>query len=114
MYRFVISLIWAFTFLGMAVAAPISLSGVLGDLAKRTTYTSTATFFYVGQGACGEWNKDSDHIVALGANHYGSGGHCGQYIYVENTATKKSVYAMVRDECESCGGSDRIGRSGSA
>lgn len=33
-------------------------------LAKRA-FTGRGTFYYTGLGACGIWNTDNDHIVAL-------------------------------------------------
>lgn len=103
MFRFAVSLLCAYAFFAMALAAPIVDLAGLGELASLTSYYTTvgfsfqnpswhllilrkksqSTYFYVGQGACGAWSKNSDHIVAFGANHYGTGGHCGQYIYVE-------------------------------
>ncbi|KZP33430.1 hypothetical protein FIBSPDRAFT_847345 [Athelia psychrophila] len=114
MLRFAVSLLCVCAFFFITLAAPVPDLAGLGELIKRTPYYTTSTYFYVGQGACGSWSKDSDHIVALGANHYGTGAHCGQYIYVENTSTHQSVYAKILDECESCTGSDRIDLSPSA
>ena len=36
------------------------------------------TWFDVGLGACGEWNVNSDKIVAISSQIYGSGGNCNQ------------------------------------
>jgi hypothetical protein len=36
------------------------------------------TWFYVGLGNCGEWNKDSDWIVALAESTYAHGSHCNK------------------------------------
>ena len=44
----------------------------------------------------------------MGLNHYR--GKCNEMIHVTNTDNGKTVTAKIRDLCESCGGSDRIGR----
>jgi len=77
---------------------------------SEDTMTGRGTYFYVGLGACGEYNKNSDHIVALSPEEYGSSdevsSHCGQYVHITNLDNGESVYAMVRDECPGCSGGD--------
>lgn len=43
------------------------------DLSKRQAFTGTGTFYYTGLGACGQWSKDSDYMVALNSAQYGGG-----------------------------------------
>ena len=94
MLRLTLFLLCVFAFVTVSFAAPVP-SDVLE---KRVTHTgrvnsillglfsflidTQGTYFEVGLGACGKWNKDSDHIVALGTSMYqSSGGHCGQVMY---------------------------------
>ncbi|KAH7926484.1 hypothetical protein BV22DRAFT_1009043 [Leucogyrophana mollusca] len=87
----------------MALAAPTPLDVTPPSvLAKRVTHTGRGTWFNVGLGACGETNVNSDPIVAISSAIYGSGGNCGQWVHVTNTANGKSAYGMTRDECPSC------------
>jgi hypothetical protein len=89
--------------LGLALAAPVSETEQ--GLEKRITHTGQATYFYVGLGACGNWNVDSDPIVALNSAQYqaNNGGNCGQWLAITNTQNGKTVNAYVADECPSCG-----------
>lgn len=43
------------------------------DLSKRQAFTGTGTYYYTGLGACGQWSKDSDYMVALNSAQYGGG-----------------------------------------
>ena len=84
-----------------------------------------ATWFYVGLGACGVTNKDSDFIVALAQPNWGGGSNCGkvrstpffagsngtpylvtlslvQKLQITNPANKRTQTAIVRDLCPSC------------
>ncbi|KAI8879163.1 hypothetical protein K501DRAFT_227127 [Backusella circina FSU 941] len=64
------------------------------------------TFFTPNTGACGNKNKASDLIVALGSAYYGSfnkeSSYCGDQIYIETADGKKHVTVTVQDACESC------------
>ncbi|GAA5850861.1 hypothetical protein JCM8547_009111 [Rhodosporidiobolus lusitaniae] len=66
------------------------------------------TFYYQygAYGACGKVHQDSDYIVALGMNRYGSGSNnapdCGRQVEVKNTKNGKSVVATVADACPGC------------
>ncbi|GAA5826097.1 hypothetical protein JCM11251_007165 [Rhodosporidiobolus azoricus] len=67
-----------------------------------------ATFFYQGgaAGACGKVHSDSDKVIALGMNRYGSASNtapdCGRQIEIKNEATGQSVVATVADACPGC------------
>jgi hypothetical protein len=80
------------------------------------------TWFDVGLGACGYYNENSDSIVAISHDIYGSGGNCNQvglififvrarqktdcyisqWIHITNTANGNNGWAQVRDECMGC------------
>ncbi|EIW59086.1 Non-catalytic module family EXPN protein [Trametes versicolor FP-101664 SS1] len=96
--------IFALALVCMAFASPIN--GTTSTLEKRVTHTGRGTWFNVGLGACGKTNVDSDKIVAISSNIYGSGGNCDQYMHITNTANGKSAWGKVRDECPGCGSGD--------
>ncbi|KAH9056392.1 RlpA-like double-psi beta-barrel-protein domain-containing protein-containing protein [Lactarius vividus] len=64
-------------------------------LAKRFA-NARFTYYVVGLGACGHYNKPSDFIVALNSAQYGNGGYCGATITI--TYGGKSTPATVMDE----------------
>ncbi|KAK6907494.1 hypothetical protein I203_101488 [Kwoniella mangroviensis CBS 8507] len=72
---------------------------------RGTTYTGTGTFYYTGLGACGQYSKDSDYMVALNSAQYGSGypgPQCFKGITIQaNGNTVSGVTIM--DECPTCG-----------
>lgn len=43
------------------------------DLSKRQAFHGRGTFYYTGLGACGQYSKDSDYMVALNSAQYGGG-----------------------------------------
>jgi len=96
----------------MTYASPVPNSTASAELAKRTNHHGKATYFYVGLGACGYTDHDSEHVVAMGKNHFD--GYCNRWIHVTNTMNGKTVTAKIRDECESCEGTDNIDMSPSA
>ncbi|GAA6064376.1 hypothetical protein JCM10212_000485 [Sporobolomyces blumeae] len=67
-----------------------------------------ATFFYQmgGYGACGKIHQDSDKIVALQIDRYGTSSNsnpdCGRQVEVKNDANGKTVIATVADACPGC------------
>ncbi|KAI0916826.1 hypothetical protein AcW2_007115 [Taiwanofungus camphoratus] len=71
-------------------------------LEKRITHTGRGTWFEVGLGACGDYNVDSDAIVAISHDIYGNGGNCNQWIAITNTETGITQYGLTRDECMGC------------
>ncbi|CAE6515526.1 unnamed protein product [Rhizoctonia solani] len=71
------------------------------NLQKR--YSGTATYYAVGQGACGQVNVASDFIVALNSPQYGSGypgPNCFKPITI--CAKGKCVGATIMDQCPGC------------
>nr|ODN99655.1 hypothetical protein L204_02088 [Cryptococcus depauperatus CBS 7855] len=74
-------------------------------LEKRgATYSGRATFYDVGQGACGGWNVASDYIVALNSNQYGGGypgPQCGRSITISYNGVQVGG-VKIADECPSC------------
>jgi len=75
----------------------LSLSLLHGVVA----FHGQATWYYDGVGACGGWNMNSDHIVALSqGQYYSNGGRCGKIIRVYYQG--KSIDAQVVDLCPSC------------
>lgn len=95
MYRLSIILFSLCAIIFTVMAAPIPPS-------KRTTHSGKGTWFEVGTGACGYTDSDSDPIVAISAQIYGSGSNCDQWIHITNTDNGYSAYGRTRDECESC------------
>ncbi|KAH9933233.1 RlpA-like double-psi beta-barrel-protein domain-containing protein-containing protein [Epithele typhae] len=92
-----------FTFLLFLFALVCTVLAAPASLEKRITHTGRGTWFDVGLGACGKTNVNSDKIVAISSEIYGSGGNCEQYIQITNTKNGKVAYGKVRDECPGCG-----------
>ncbi|EIW81336.1 barwin-like endoglucanase [Coniophora puteana RWD-64-598 SS2] len=92
---FILSLL-ASLLLVLAVPLPNNV-----ELNKRD-YWGQGTWFNVGEGACGDWNQNSDSIVAISSDIYGDGGSCNQWVEVTNTQTGASAWGQIRDECPSC------------
>ncbi|WWC60448.1 uncharacterized protein I303_103020 [Kwoniella dejecticola CBS 10117] len=72
---------------------------------RGTSYTGTGTFYYTGLGACGQYSKDSDFMVALNSAQYG-GGYPGPQCFKGITiqANGKTVGGVtIMDECPTCG-----------
>jgi len=94
-----------FRFLVAALATPLlALSApVEMNVQKRTP--GRATYYAVGQGACGSWNVPSDFIVALNAAQFETGGYpssqCGRGITINYNGM--SAHATVMDECPAVG-----------
>ncbi|KAI8145419.1 RlpA-like double-psi beta-barrel-protein domain-containing protein-containing protein [Fennellomyces sp. T-0311] len=63
------------------------------------------TFFTPNQGACGDWNDDSDMIVALGPAWYGNmnavSKYCGSRVQVTGPRGN-SITVTVKDACPPC------------
>jgi len=82
------------------LAAFITAAAVVsaGPIQKRTT--GRATYYLVGQGACGQYNVPSDFIVAMNEPQYGSGypsPNCFRQITIH--AEGKTATATVMDLC---------------
>ncbi|TDL17557.1 hypothetical protein BD410DRAFT_729848, partial [Rickenella mellea] len=68
-------------------------------------------------GACGEIDQDTDHIVAISSQRFGSGGNCNQanelfyielYIHrklkwIHITGNGNTAFGLTRDKCPGCG-----------
>ncbi|KAI0700524.1 RlpA-like double-psi beta-barrel-protein domain-containing protein-containing protein [Cerioporus squamosus] len=91
-----------FALIVAVIAAPSSPSGIV----EKRSRTGRGTWFNVGLGACGKTNKDSDKIIAISSDIYGSGKYCDDKVTIKNTANGKTATATVRDECPSCGAND--------
>lgn len=110
-----------------AAAASATASSSSSSSSSTGTYSGQATFFYRrllslysststiyampretdpghrlaedgNPGACGATHQDSDRIVALQTEMYGSGDDCGRTVTITNTSNGKSVTATVADE----------------
>ncbi|KAL9710926.1 hypothetical protein Ac2012v2_005466 [Leucoagaricus gongylophorus] len=105
MARAFLLILTIFSHLLLALGAP-TLKSI--ELDKRITHTGRGTWFHTGQGNCGDWNVDSDHILAIPKSLYdrNGGSNCNQYVRITNTATGKIVYGLTKDSCPSCGPGD--------
>ncbi|PCH42902.1 hypothetical protein WOLCODRAFT_90050 [Wolfiporia cocos MD-104 SS10] len=56
-------------------ASPIANNTALD---KRVTHKGWATWYDAGLGACGYTDNDSEHVVAISHDIFGSGGNCNQ------------------------------------
>jgi len=74
------------------------------ELDKRVDHSGRGTWFDVGLGACGQWNVNSDFIVAISHDRWANGGNCEQYVRV--TANGVTSYGQTRDECMGCNEDD--------
>ncbi|KDQ64370.1 hypothetical protein JAAARDRAFT_224135 [Jaapia argillacea MUCL 33604] len=90
----------------------IAVIGVLGvqiptshRLKKRGFY-GRGTWYDAGEGNCGEYDSDQDHIVAVSEARYNGGAHCNQYITIRDTQNRRQTRAMVHDSCPGCGTND--------
>jgi len=105
MYRFLFSLVVVlFASLYSAFAAPLK-DGLAGTLDEKI-HTGRGTWFHVGLGNCGLWNIDTNPMVAIAKGLYDSndGGYCNQWVEINYNG--RTVHAMVRDSCQSCGYGD--------
>jgi len=72
-------------------------------LEKRAFSPARFTFYSTGLGACGDYNSDSDFIVALNSDQYGSGypgPECNKQIIMSYNG--KTTTATIKDECPGC------------
>ncbi|KAF4611936.1 hypothetical protein D9613_003897 [Agrocybe pediades] len=74
---------------------------VASCIAAHGKFHGRATWYYAGIGACGDWNDDGDHIVALSPIEFAGGTKCGKMIRVHYQG--RSVTARIVDLCPSCG-----------
>jgi len=95
-----------FIFLCTVLAAPVgNETDFKPILEKRVTHSGRATWFNVGLGNCGEWNTNSDHIVAISKAFYDANdaSNCNQWMQITDTKTGKTFYGQTRDSCQACG-----------
>jgi len=73
------------------------------DVHKRSFTNSRFTFYDVGLGACGVWNKPGDMIVALNVEQFGSG-YPGPYCFQPITISYngQTIQATITDKCMGC------------
>jgi len=73
------------------------------DVHKRSFTNSRLTFYDVGMGACGIWNKPSDMIVALNVEQFGPG-YPGQYCFkpITISCNGMTIQATITDKCMGC------------
>ncbi|GLB45479.1 hypothetical protein LshimejAT787_2300390 [Lyophyllum shimeji] len=111
MYRVALLALMLFASFFITIASPLpsrDTDATVVDLEKRVTHVGRGTWFHVGQGNCGQWNKDSDAIVAISKKRYDASGgaNCDQWVEIVNTKNGKKAYGKTRDSCESCGTED--------
>ncbi|KAG8856784.1 hypothetical protein FRB96_006288 [Tulasnella sp. 330] len=87
------------------VASPVpSTSSASAHMKRSKTYIGRATYFYTGLGACGGYNYNSQHIIALDASLYEAFDDvCGKWLTITNTQNHKSARGWIVDECPGCG-----------
>ncbi|KAI1401509.1 RlpA-like double-psi beta-barrel-protein domain-containing protein-containing protein [Hypoxylon fuscum] len=73
---------------------------------QAVAYSGDMTYYTPGLGACGKYNKESDHIVALAPAQYGNDANpnkakvCGKKISIHYGG--KTATATVVDKCPGC------------
>ena len=89
-----------------------SSSSSSSKVTKNTKATLTVNGFDKnedggGASECDEkYHRDTEMIVALSSGWYDGGNRCHKYIKITNPKNKKSVKAMVVDECDTSSGCD--------
>jgi len=111
MYRVAVFAFVLFASLFVTIASPVpspDTNTTVVDLEKRVTHVGRGTWFNVGLGNCGQWNVDSDAIVAISKQRYDANGgaNCEQWVEIVNTNNGKKAYGKTRDSCQSCGTED--------
>jgi hypothetical protein len=99
--------LFASVLLALASPAPV-VNGELVDIEKRLTRRGRGTWFHPGLGNCGQYNRDSDLIVAIGKGLYdrNGGSNCDQWVEIVNVANGRKAYGKTRDSCQSCTDND--------
>jgi expansin (peptidoglycan-binding protein) len=111
MARLSLFAIVALTISGLVSAAPVQEVDLSNkELAKRSSYSGTATFFHPATeggstGACGPEEDNNSAIVALNAPQYGDlsskSDWCGKTITIKGPAG--TATARINDACPECG-----------
>lgn len=71
---------------------------------RGDTYTGVGTYYYTGLGACGQTSSDSDLMIAMNSDQYGSGypgPQCFKYLTIEGNGVTVSGVEVL-DECPTC------------
>ena len=107
MHANVLFLFTLFFSLFSVFASPVP-TGETQDIEKRLTRSGRGTYFHVGLGNCGKWNKDSDAIVAIPKSLYdkNGGSNCDQWVKIKDNKTGKVAYGKTRDSCPGCKSGD--------
>ncbi|KAH9948828.1 RlpA-like double-psi beta-barrel-protein domain-containing protein-containing protein [Amylocystis lapponica] len=105
MSRFAVLAVALCAFASTAFSTPVSSNSTTLE-ERSSARVGRGTYFEVGLGACGEYNVDTDHIVALSHLIYSGGSHCNKRIHITNTANNVQTTALVRDECMGCSAND--------
>ncbi|KAF9267294.1 hypothetical protein L218DRAFT_679657 [Marasmius fiardii PR-910] len=94
----------AFPSLILTTASPIPSQASV--LEKTVMHHGRGTWFKPGLGNCGNRNKASDPIVAIGLDLYNRNGgrNCGQWVSI--TANGKHAYGVTQDSCPGCSNDD--------
>lgn len=53
-------------------------------------------------GACGWFNHNSEHVVAVNSAQFEAENMCGKYVEVHNKLNDKTLVAQIVDECPTC------------
>ncbi|KAH8922064.1 hypothetical protein BT69DRAFT_1320455 [Atractiella rhizophila] len=89
---------------GDLIEARLNSWGNSTDGLQKRGDSGRATFYDVGLGACGEYNSDSDFVVALNQGQYGSSNSVSKYCfkYINIQYGGKSAKAQIVDCCPGC------------
>ncbi|EKC98822.1 hypothetical protein A1Q2_06869 [Trichosporon asahii var. asahii CBS 8904] len=89
------------TLLGSSWAAPIPVH-LLPRQGCSAEGGHCATYYDVGLGACGNYNSDSEWVVAMNHVEWDGGSHCGRMVQI-TANTGKTATARIVDLCPGCG-----------
>lgn len=77
-----------------------------GGSGSGGSYSGRATYYQVGEGACGGVSSPNEHVVALNQAMYGDSSQqsswCNKKISITNPKTHKTVDAAIVDDCPTC------------
>ncbi|WVO12573.1 hypothetical protein L204_100177 [Cryptococcus depauperatus] len=96
-----------FTKLAIALFAASAVIAAPTSSKRDGQFSGKATYYAVGLGACGNTNSDSEMVVALNADQYGSiasglSSACGKTVTITNTQNGNQATATVVDKCPGC------------
>ncbi|CAO3632092.1 unnamed protein product [Mucor hiemalis] len=106
----VLSLLFLLNSIWLVSSAPLlnrGLSKLLNGVKGTKLFSGLGTFYEVGSGSCGEFDTDSDLVVAVNKAQMANGANPNQNPYCDNmvyiTGDKGSTSAKVVDTCPACG-----------